>query len=147
MGACRQAMEPQETCQTASAIAMEKGRRGTVEQVELGFLGLDPVLAPVQVAKASTDSAGTLMFWAILEAGMGDSWLASGDHIRSGGDGRGLQRCGGGCAVASGLCLLWAPLLGVFAGGWALGTGRKRGGLSLPGGIIVSPGLEVSEGH
>lgn len=78
---------------------------------------------------------------------MGDSWLASGDHIRSGGDGRGLQGCGGSCAVASGLCLLWAPLLGVFAGAWALGAGCKRGGLSLPGGIVVGPGLEVSKGH
>lgn len=56
---------------------------------------------------------------------MGDSWLASGDHIRSGGDGRGLEGHSGSYAVASGLCLLWAPLLGVFAGCWALGSGRK----------------------
>lgn len=54
-------MEPQETCQTAGAIAVEKGHLGTVEQVELGFLGLDLVLTLVQVAKASTDSVGTLL--------------------------------------------------------------------------------------
>lgn len=123
VGACRRAVEPQETCQTAGAIAVEKGHLGTVEQVELGFLGLDLVLTLVQVAKASTDSVGTLMFWAILEAQMWNSWLASGDHIRSGGDGRGLERCSGSCAVTSGLCLLWAPLLWVFAGCWALGAG------------------------
>lgn len=38
---------------------MEKGRLGAVEQVELGFLGLDLVLALIQVAKASTDTVGT----------------------------------------------------------------------------------------
>lgn len=68
VGACRWAVAPQEACQTAGAIAMEKGRLGTIEQVELGFLGLDLVFALVQVAKASTDSVDTLMFWAILEA-------------------------------------------------------------------------------
>lgn len=144
VGVCRQAVVPQETCQTAGAIAMEKGRLGAVEQVELGFLGLDLVLALIQVAKASTDTVGTLTFWAILEAGMGDSWLASRDHhIRSGGDGRGLEGSDGGCAVVSGWCLLWAPLP---AGCWALGAGSKWGGFSLPGGVVVSPGLQVSKG-
>lgn len=56
---------------------------------------------------------------------MGDSWLASGDHIRSGGDGRGLEGSDGGCAMVSDWCLLWAPLPGVFAGCWALGAGSK----------------------
>lgn len=94
VGACRWAVEPQETCQAesrcslrlcqdlarcpphscgsrqptpkptqqaspAGAIAMEKGRLGAVEQVELGFLGFDLVLTLVQAAKASTESVGT----------------------------------------------------------------------------------------
>lgn len=60
--------KPTQQVSPAGAIAMEKGRLGAVEQVELGFLGLDLVLTLVQVAKASTDSVGTSMFWVILEA-------------------------------------------------------------------------------
>lgn len=38
---------------------MEKGRLGTVEQVELGFLRLDLVFTPVKVPEGSADSVGT----------------------------------------------------------------------------------------
>lgn len=51
--------KPTQQASPAGTIAMEKGRLGAVEQVELGFLGLDLVLTLVQVAKASTDSVGT----------------------------------------------------------------------------------------
>lgn len=51
--------KPTQQASPAGAIAMEKGRLGAVEQVELGFLGLDLVLTLVQVAKASTDTVGT----------------------------------------------------------------------------------------
>lgn len=51
--------EPTLEASPAGAIAVEKGCLGTVEQVELGFLGLDLGLTLVQVAKASTDSVGT----------------------------------------------------------------------------------------
>lgn len=53
---------PPQTPQQASpagAIAMEKGRLGTVEQVELGFLRLDLVFTPVKVSEGSADSVGT----------------------------------------------------------------------------------------
>lgn len=43
----------------AGAVAMEKGRLGTVEKVELDFLGLDLVFTLVQMLKPSTDSVGT----------------------------------------------------------------------------------------
>lgn len=56
---------------------------------------------------------------------MGGSWLGSGDHIKPEVDGRGLEGSGGSCAIVPGLCLLWAPLLGVFAGDWALGAGSN----------------------
>lgn len=75
---------------------------------------------------------------------MRKSWLGSGDHIKPEVDGRSVEGSGGSCAIVSGLCLLGAPLLGVFAGDWALGTGSN---CSLPGGIIVGPGLKVSKGH
>lgn len=38
---------PTQEASPAGAIAMEKGRLGTVEQMELGFLGLDLVLTLV----------------------------------------------------------------------------------------------------
>lgn len=51
--------KPTQQLSPAGAIAMEKRRMGAVEQVELGFLGLDPVFTLVQVTKASTDAVGT----------------------------------------------------------------------------------------
>lgn len=54
----------------AGAVAMEKGRLGTVEKVELGFLGLDLVFALVQVLKPSTDSVGTWgQMWSLRKPG------------------------------------------------------------------------------
>ena len=54
----------------AGAVAMEKGCLGTVEKVELGFLGLDLVFALVQVLKPSTDSVGTWgQMWSLRKPG------------------------------------------------------------------------------
>jgi hypothetical protein len=43
----------------ACAIAVEEGLPGATEQLELGFLGLDPVLTVVQVEEAAAGPVGT----------------------------------------------------------------------------------------
>lgn len=53
-------MEPQEAGQPACAIAVEEGVPGAVEQLELGLLGPDLMLTPVQAAEAA--------------AGLADAW-------------------------------------------------------------------------
>jgi hypothetical protein len=41
---------------------VEEGLPGATEQLELGFLGLDPVLTVVQVEEAAAGPVGTLRF-------------------------------------------------------------------------------------